>query len=101
MTPESPPMMNMEMKPREKSRGVANRMDPPQRVPIQLKIFTPVGTAMSSVAMEKAEPATDPMPTENMCWLNTPKPKKPTMIPEKKTTGATKSAGRDSVGHNK
>src|SRR2546428_13629627 len=92
MTPESPPMMNMEMKPREKSRGVANRMDPPQRGPIQLKIFTPVGTAMSSVAMEKAESATGPMPTENMWGLHTPKPTTPTVISEQLSTGAPQSA---------
>ena len=46
-------------------------------MPIQLRIFTPVGTAISMVAIEKAASATGPMPTENMWWLHTPKPKKP------------------------
>ena len=82
MTPDSPPMMNMAMKPSEKYSAAVKRMEPDQRVPIQLKIFTPVGTAMSMVAMEKAESATGPMPTANMWWLQTPKPKKPIMIPE-------------------
>ena len=51
-------------------------------MPIQLRIFTPVGTAMSMVAMEKTASATGPMPTENMWWDQTPKPKKPIMMPE-------------------
>ena len=42
------------------------RMLPPHSVEIQFRIFTPVGTAMSMVAIEKAESATGPMPTENM-----------------------------------
>ena len=37
-------------------------MVPPHSVPSQLKIFTPVGTAISMVAMEKAASATGPMP---------------------------------------
>ena len=57
-------------------------MLPPQRVAIQLRIFTPVGTAISMVAIEKAESATGPMPTANMWWLHTPKPKKPMVMPE-------------------
>ena len=43
-------------------------------VPIQLKIFTPVGIAMSIVASENTESAIGPMPVENMWWLHTPKP---------------------------
>ena len=35
-------------------------MDPPQRVAIQLKIFTPVGTAISIVEIAKAEFAAGP-----------------------------------------
>ena len=48
----------------------------------QLKIFTPVGIAMSMVATEKAASATGPMPVANMWWLHTPKPKKPMRMPE-------------------
>jgi len=40
--------------------GVRSRSWPPQRVPIQLKIFTPVGTAMAMVARANAEVATVP-----------------------------------------
>ncbi len=50
------------------------------------------------VAMEKAESATGPMPTANMWWLHTPKPKKPIMIPEKITKGAPNSGLRAKVG---
>ncbi len=35
-------------------------------MPSQLKIFTPVGTAMNIVDTEKAETATGPKPTANM-----------------------------------
>ena len=58
------------------------RMAPPHSVASQLKIFTPVGMAISMVAMEKAASATGPMPAANMWWLHTPKPKKPMSTPE-------------------
>jgi hypothetical protein len=51
-------------------------------VPIQLKIFTPVGTAMSIVAMEKNASAKGPIPVENIWWLQTPKPRKAMNAPE-------------------
>jgi hypothetical protein len=56
-------------------------------VPIQLKIFTPVGTAIAIVARANAEVATVPMPVVNMWWLQTPKPMKPINAPEKTMTG--------------
>ena len=43
-------------------------------VPIQLKIFTPVGMAISIVPSENTVSAIGPMPVENMWWLHTPKP---------------------------
>ena len=46
-------MMNIAMKPTANSIGVVKRIEPPQIVAIQLKIFTPVGTAISIVASEK------------------------------------------------
>jgi len=84
------------MKPNEKRSGVLKRSAPPQSVDSQLRIFTPVGTAISIVAMEKAESATGPMPTANMWWLQTPNPRKPIVIPEKITwpTGLTPSSGQ-------
>ena len=64
--PEKPPIMNIQMKPSAKSIGVRMRRWPPHSVPIQLKTFTPVGTAMAMVASAKAEVATMPMPVVNM-----------------------------------
>ena len=52
-------------------------------VPSQLKIFTPVGTAISIVVSEKNVSAIGPMPVVNMWWLHTPKPRKAMNAPEK------------------
>ena len=41
------------MKPTAHNIGVSKRMEPPHLVAIQLKIFTPVGTAMTMVAAMK------------------------------------------------
>jgi hypothetical protein len=82
MIPESPPIRNIEMKPRAKQSGVVKRMRPPQRVASQLKIFTPVGMPISIVPIANAASATGPSPTVNMWWLQTPKPKKAIRIPE-------------------
>ncbi len=56
-------------------------------VPIQLKIFTPVGTAIAIVASAKAAVATVPMPVVNIWWLQTEKPRKPIDAPENTTIG--------------
>ena len=56
-------------------------------VPSQLKIFTPVGTAMNIVDSEKADTATGPRPTANMWCTQTPHPMKPMAMPEKTMTG--------------
>ena len=79
--------MNIQMKPRAKSIGVRIFRCPPQSVPIQLKIFTPVGTAIAMVASEKAAVATVPIPVVNMWWLQTVNPRKPMQAPEKTTIG--------------
>lgn len=42
------------------------RRFPPHSVPSQLKIFTPVGTAMAMLPIAKAAVATVPMPVVNM-----------------------------------
>src|SRR5216110_784772 len=44
MTPDRPPMMNIAMKPSAKYIGVRICSEPPQMVPIQLKIFNWMGT---------------------------------------------------------
>src|SRR5438045_444697 len=77
----------MATKPMAKSMGVASLSEPPHMVPIQLKIFTPVGTAMNMVDIEKADTATGPSPTANMWWTHTPQPMNPMAMPEKTMTG--------------
>ncbi|MNN28743.1 hypothetical protein D3C81_1423220 [compost metagenome] len=52
-TPVTPPRVNRKMKPIAHSMGVLKVMEPPHMVAIQLKIFTPVGTAMIIVAATK------------------------------------------------
>ena len=66
MTPDRPPMMNIAMKPSANSIGVLNSIFPPHTVPIQLKIFTPVGIAIIIVASEKNASAKGPIPVANM-----------------------------------
>ena len=56
-------------------------------VAIQLKIFTPVGIAMSIVVIENTASAIGPMPTANMWCAHTPKPRKPIRMPEYTITG--------------
>ncbi len=82
MMPESPPMVKVAMSPAAKWSAVVGRMLPPHSVASQLKIFTPVGMAISMVATEKAASATGPMPAANMWCAHTPKPKKPMSTPE-------------------
>ena len=64
--PEKPPIMNIQTNPRANIIGVRIWRLPFQRVPIQLNILTPVGTAMAIVARAKAAVATVPMPVVNM-----------------------------------
>ena len=80
-------MVNMAMKPRANSIG---GREPERAAPhgaSQLKIFTPVGTAMNIVETEKAEMATGPRPVANMWCTHTPQPMKPMAMPENTTTG--------------
>ncbi len=53
MTPVRPPNRNVTRKPRAHSIGVSKLSDPFHMVPIQLKNFTPVGTAIRNVMKEK------------------------------------------------
>ena len=75
-----------------------NRIDPPHIVAIQLKIFTPVGIAMSIVVTPKNVSAIGPMPTANMWCAHTPKPRKPMRMPEYTITGYPNSGFRENVG---
>ncbi len=75
MTPEMPPMVNWETSPIANSIGVENFSEPLYIVPIQLKIFTPVGIAISIVLPEKMAFAVGPSPVVNMWWTQTLKPR--------------------------
>ena len=90
--------MNCAMKPSAKSIGLRSRTDPPHTVPSQLKIFTPVGTAMSIVARPNAEVATGPMPDTNMWWAHTPQPRNPIAMPENTTIAYPNRGLRANVG---
>ena len=81
MTPERPPIVNMATKPIANNIGVLRRIEPPQPVPSQLKIFTPVGTAIRIVEMPKAELATVPRPVVYMWCTQTPQLMKPMATP--------------------
>ena len=65
--------MNTKMKLTANSIGVSKVIEPRHMVAIQLKIFTPVGTAISIVAyMKNSWPVTG-MPVVNMWWAQTMK----------------------------
>ncbi|GIT02718.1 MAG: hypothetical protein CM1200mP27_13430 [Chloroflexota bacterium] len=70
--------------------AVVNSIEPFHRVPIQLKILTPVGTAISMVVMVNTEFATGPRPTVNIWWLQTAQPMMPITIPENTIKGVAK-----------
>ena len=56
-------------------------------VAIQLRIFTPVGTAMNIVDTEKAATDQGPSPEANMWCAHTPQPMKPMAMPENTMNG--------------
>ena len=68
-----------------KSIAEVKRRSPRYIVPIQLKIFTPVGIAMIAVETPKAVFATGPRPAANMWCAHTPNPMNPIAIPENTT----------------
>ena len=86
------------MKPTDHNKGVLNSIDPPHRVPIQLNILTPVGTAISMVVIVKTDNAMGPRPVVNMWWLHTAQPIIPITMPENTTTGYPKSGFLENVG---
>ncbi len=54
------------MKAMENNNAGVTLMDPPHKVPIQLNIFTPVGTAIAIVEILNAALAAGPNPTVNI-----------------------------------
>ena len=77
MTPDSPPMVNIAMKPMANMHGRVEPDRPPTMVKIQLKIFTPVGMAISIVAAAKTRVGHGAEPVVNMWCAHTVKPRKP------------------------
>ncbi len=73
ISPEKPPIVNRNTKPSENSIGVSKVIAPRHIVATQLKIFTPVGTAMSMVANMKNSWPDSGMPTVNMWCAQTMK----------------------------
>ena len=62
--------------------AVVKWIEPPHMVKIQLKIFTPVGIAISMVVTPNTVSAIGPNPTANMWWAHTPNPSTPIRMPE-------------------
>ena len=65
------------MKPIAQTSGLLNSIEPPHIVAIQLKIFTPVGTAMTMVAAVKYIFVFTSMPTVYMWCAQTMNPTTP------------------------
>ncbi len=61
MTPVRPPKVKVIRKPTAQSIGVSKDSEPFHIVPIQLKNFTPVGTAIRNVMKEKNGSSTPPV----------------------------------------
>ena len=74
MTPESPPITNIERKPSANSIGVRRWSFPSHIVASQLKILIPVGIAMRSVVIIIGTRSHDDMPLTNMWCAQTEKP---------------------------
>src|SRR5439155_19785684 len=98
VTPDRPPMTNIVTKPIENNIGGSKRNRPPHIVASQLKIFTPVGTAMNIVDTAKAELATGPKPVANMWCAQTPQPMNPIAMPDSTTTGYPNNGLREKTG---
>ena len=98
MTPLRPPIVNIAIKETENSIAVLYLMLPPHSVPSQLKIFTPVGTAISIVDTAKAVLAAGPRPTVNIWWLHTNHPMNPMTIPANTTNAYPNKGLRAKVG---
>ena len=80
-------MVNIATSAVENIIGVSKRTLPPHIVATQLRIFTPVGTAMNIVVAANAATETGPSPDTNMWCAHTPQPMKPIAMPEKTTNG--------------
>lgn len=75
--PVSPPIVKRKMKPRAHSIGGSHLIVPPCSVASQLKTLMPVGIAMIMVADVKYARVSTSIPTVNMWWAHTMKPRNP------------------------
>src|SRR2546421_12063779 len=91
-------MVNCDTSATAKHMAVVNRSFPPQSVATQLKIFTPVGTAMNMVDIENAATVTGPAPDANMWCAHTPQPMKPMAMPENTMNGEPNNGLRAKTG---
>ena len=76
ITPVTPPRENKKIKPIMYRVGVANQIEPPYRVAIQLNSLIEVGTAITIVAALKQALESTDNPTVNIRRLQTRKPRK-------------------------
>jgi hypothetical protein len=76
-TPVTPPTVNRKMKPSDHTIGDLKVRLPPHMVAIQLKIFTPVGTAITMVAAVKYIFVFTSRPTVYMWCAHTMNPTTP------------------------
>lgn len=80
MTPVSPPITKVKMKPSTKSSGVAKIGRPPQIVAIQQKIWMPLGMAIIiEEAVKKLSPSCG-RPVANIWCTHRPKERNPIAI---------------------
>lgn len=77
MTPVNPPTVKRKMKPKDQRREGLGYNCAPYKVPIQLKILIPVGTAIIIVAAVKYARVSTSIPTVNIWWAHTINPKSP------------------------
>jgi len=75
--PVNPPVVNKKINPIVHSIGVFNSMLVPWIVANHLNTLIPVGTAIIIVAEVKYARVSTSIPTVNMWWAHTKKPKKP------------------------
>ena len=77
ITPVSPPIVNRNTNPNAQRSGVSHRRLLPCRVAIHLNTFIPVGTAIIIVAAVKYARVSTSIPTVNIWWAQTRKPRIP------------------------
>ena len=64
--PDSPPITNIRTKAKALSIAVVKRIEPPQRVPSQLKVLIAEGTAITMVETPNAAESTRFIPETNI-----------------------------------